>query len=44
MEESLAPDGHRPAVPWLTSLQHSHYTAHTILAHSIADEADEEEE
>jgi len=38
------PEEHRPAVPRLTSLHHSHYTAHTILAHRIADEADEEEE
>lgn len=42
--ESLAPDGHRPTVLRLTSLHHSHYTAHAILAHRIADEADEEDE
>jgi len=41
---SLAPGGHGPTVPRLTSLRHSHYTVHTILAHGIADEADEEDE
>ena len=42
--ESLAPGGHRPTIPRLTCLHHSHNTAHTILAHSIADEADEDYE
>jgi len=30
--QSLVPDRHRPTVPRLTSLHHSHHTVHTVVS------------